>query len=130
MLFSFRVLRSGFLVMLLSTGVTYAQATSTFNGRILDQADAVLPGVTVTATTTIDGLIPQPVSRCRSTRHVGTTRSSLTCERPSSFHLVETEGLGSSLNASTFSTPSTTGTPITATGAVRRSGSLRGTYRA
>ena len=27
-----------------------AQATSTFNGRILDQGDAVLPGVTVTAT--------------------------------------------------------------------------------
>ena len=50
MVFSFRELRSGFLVMLLTTGVTYAQATSTFNGRILDQGDAVLPGVTVTVT--------------------------------------------------------------------------------
>jgi hypothetical protein len=46
-----------------------------------------------TATTTIDGLIPQPVSKCRSTRHVGTIRSSLTCERPSSFHLGRTDGL-------------------------------------
>jgi hypothetical protein len=50
MFFSFRVLRSGFQVKLVTTGVTYAQAASTFNGRILDQADAVLPGVTVIVT--------------------------------------------------------------------------------
>jgi hypothetical protein len=33
-----------------------AQATSTFNGRVLDQDDAVLPGVTVTATNTNTGV--------------------------------------------------------------------------
>jgi hypothetical protein len=33
-----------------------AQATSTFNGRILDQGDAVLPGVTVTATNQATGV--------------------------------------------------------------------------
>ena len=32
------------------------QATSTFNGRVLDQGDAVLPGVTVTATNVSTGV--------------------------------------------------------------------------
>src|SRR5258705_7142576 len=47
-----RVMRSVFqsaLILLAVTGVAYAQA-GTFNGRVLDQGDAVLPGVTVTAT--------------------------------------------------------------------------------
>ena len=39
-----------------------AQATSTFNGRILDQADAVLPGVTVTATNQATGVTRTTVS--------------------------------------------------------------------
>ena len=44
-----RVLRLA-LCLVLVAGVASAQATSTFNGRVLDQGDAVLPGVTVTAT--------------------------------------------------------------------------------
>src|SRR5262245_31392719 len=38
------------LVALMIAPSALAQATSTFNGRILDQGDAVLPGVTVTVT--------------------------------------------------------------------------------
>ena len=34
-----------------------AQATSTFNGRVLDQGDAVLPGVTVTVTNVATGVV-------------------------------------------------------------------------
>ena len=56
MLFSFRVLRAVVSVMLLTAAVTYAQATSTFNGRILDQGEAVLPGVTVTVTNVSTGV--------------------------------------------------------------------------
>jgi hypothetical protein len=37
-------------VTLIIASPAFAQATSTFNGRILDQGDAVLPGVTVTVT--------------------------------------------------------------------------------
>ena len=36
-------------MMLMTALSVFAQATSTFNGRVLDQGDAVLPGVTVTA---------------------------------------------------------------------------------
>ena len=36
-------------MMLMTASSVFAQATSTFNGRVLDQGDAVLPGVTVTA---------------------------------------------------------------------------------
>src|SRR4051794_35010829 len=36
--------------------LAYAQATSTFNGRVLDQGDAVLPGVTITATNVSTGV--------------------------------------------------------------------------
>ena len=43
-------------VVLTTSGLASAQATSTFNGRILDQGDAVLPGVTVTATNTSTGV--------------------------------------------------------------------------
>lgn len=43
-------------VVLATSGVASAQTTSTFNGRILDQGDAVLPGVTVTATNASTGV--------------------------------------------------------------------------
>jgi hypothetical protein len=49
-------------VVLLMTGVAFAQATSTFNGRVLDQGDAVLPGVTVTATNVNTGVVRTTVS--------------------------------------------------------------------
>ena len=44
------------LIVLLAAPPAMAQATSTFNGRVLDQGDAVLPGVTVTATNTSTGV--------------------------------------------------------------------------
>src|SRR6478752_10270789 len=37
-------------ILLLASQSAWAQATATMNGRIVDQAGAVLPGVTVTAT--------------------------------------------------------------------------------
>src|SRR6266850_3589399 len=43
-------------VVLTTSGLASAQATSTFNGRVLDQGDAVLPGVTVTAVNTSTGV--------------------------------------------------------------------------
>src|SRR5947207_13602094 len=43
------------LILLTVTGIAYAQA-GTFNGRVLDQGDAVLPGVTVTATNVSTGV--------------------------------------------------------------------------
>jgi Carboxypeptidase regulatory-like domain/TonB dependent receptor len=42
--------------------VAYAQATSTFNGRVVDQADAVLPGVTVTVTNNATGVVRTTVT--------------------------------------------------------------------
>jgi carboxypeptidase family protein len=42
--------------MVAIASVAYAQATSTFNGRVLDQGDAVLPGVTITATNVETGV--------------------------------------------------------------------------
>jgi len=39
----------------------FAQATSTFNGRVLDQGEAVLPGVTVTATNVSTCVTPAPI---------------------------------------------------------------------
>src|SRR5262249_14591005 len=44
------------ICMVATASLTYAQATSTFNGRVLGQGDAVLPGVTVTATNTATGV--------------------------------------------------------------------------
>ena len=44
------------IVVVLMASLAYAQATSTFNGRVLDQGDAVLPGVTVTATNVDTGV--------------------------------------------------------------------------
>src|SRR2546421_902156 len=40
----------------------FAQATSTFNGRVLDNSDAVLPGVTVTVTNTATGVVRSAVT--------------------------------------------------------------------
>jgi hypothetical protein len=43
--------------VLLCAPLAFGQATSTFNGRILDQGDAVLPGVTVTVTNISTGVV-------------------------------------------------------------------------
>src|SRR5215208_1864876 len=48
--------------VLLSAGSVFAQATSTINGRVLDQGDAVLPGVTVTVTNQATGVLRTGVS--------------------------------------------------------------------
>jgi len=37
----------GALLLMLSAGPLFAQATGTINGRVVDQGDAVLPGVTI-----------------------------------------------------------------------------------
>jgi hypothetical protein len=50
------------VVLLLSATLVFAQATSTFNGRVVDQGDAVLPGVTVTVTNTATGVVRTTVS--------------------------------------------------------------------
>lgn len=49
-------------VMLIAAPPAWAQATSTFNGRILDQGDAVLPGVTVTVTNANTGVVRNAVT--------------------------------------------------------------------
>ena len=49
-------------VVLVTTGLAFAQATSTFNGRVLDQGDAVLPGVTVTVTNLNTGVVRTTVT--------------------------------------------------------------------
>ena len=58
-LFNRRVCQQVWLVagvVLMTAGSALAQASSTFNGRVLDQDDAVLPGVTVIATNTNTGV--------------------------------------------------------------------------
>ena len=50
-----RVLSFGALVLLLTGGTAFAQATAELNGRVTDESGAVLPGVTVTATQTDTG---------------------------------------------------------------------------
>ena len=50
------------LCIVAMASVAYAQATSTFNGRVVDQADAVLPGVTVTVTNSATGVVRTAVS--------------------------------------------------------------------
>src|SRR5687767_3896666 len=61
-----KLLWHGFAVILLGMLMTapaaLAQATSTFNGRILDQGDAVLPGVTVTVTNQNTGVVRTTVT--------------------------------------------------------------------
>src|SRR5690349_499928 len=49
-------------VLLVTAGASFAQATSTFNGRVVDNSDAVLPGVTVTVTNTATGVVRTTVS--------------------------------------------------------------------
>src|SRR5687767_10907442 len=49
-------------VLLTTTALASAQATSTFIGRILDQGDAVLPGVTITASNTSTGVVRTTVT--------------------------------------------------------------------
>src|SRR5215210_2777886 len=48
--------------VLVSAGLASAQATSTIDGRVLDQGDAVLPGVTVTVTNRNTGVVRTTVS--------------------------------------------------------------------
>jgi hypothetical protein len=48
--------------LMLTSGLVLAQTTSTFNGRVLDQGDAVLPGVTITATNTNTGVVRTTVT--------------------------------------------------------------------
>ena len=48
----------------------FAQATSTFNGRVLDQGDAVLPGVTVTATNTSTGVARTTVTNAEGSYYM------------------------------------------------------------
>ena len=43
-------------MMIVSSSGAFAQATATINGRVIDQAEAVLPGVTVTATNVNTGI--------------------------------------------------------------------------
>ena len=50
------------VVLMLTIGLAFGQASSTFNGRVLDQGDAVLPGVTVTVTNQNTGVVRTTVS--------------------------------------------------------------------
>jgi len=50
------------LLLLLSSGVAFAQATASINGRVVDQAGAVLPGATVTVTNIATGATRDSVS--------------------------------------------------------------------
>src|SRR5262245_3077135 len=50
------------LLMLFARGLVYGQATASINGRIVDQAGAVLPGVTVTVVNTATGVSRDTVS--------------------------------------------------------------------
>src|SRR5688572_25648719 len=50
------------LVLMFTTELAFGQASSTFNGRVLDQGDAVLPGVTVTVTNQNTGVVRTTVS--------------------------------------------------------------------
>ena len=57
-----RVLWLATSILMLTSGLVLAQTTSTFNGRVLDQDDAVLPGVTITATNTNTGVVRTTVT--------------------------------------------------------------------
>src|SRR5262245_14012715 len=48
-------------IVIAAASSAYAQA-GTFNGRVLDQGDAVLPGVTITATNASTGVIRTTVT--------------------------------------------------------------------
>jgi hypothetical protein len=51
-----------FAAMVIVSRLAFAQATSTFDGRIVDQTGAVLPGVTVTATNVNTGVVRTTVT--------------------------------------------------------------------
>ena len=57
-----RVLWLATSLLMLTSGLVLGQTTSTFNGRVLDQGDAVLPGVTITATNTNTGVVRTTVT--------------------------------------------------------------------
>src|SRR5262245_973898 len=57
-------------LVLISTEMAFAQGTSTFNGRALDQGDAVLPGVTVTVTNTSTGVVRTGVTNAEGVYYV------------------------------------------------------------
>src|SRR5688572_12638052 len=59
------------LCTLLAAPLAYGQSTSTFNGRILDQGDLVLPGVTVTATNVNTGVARTTVSNEQGQYFIG-----------------------------------------------------------
>ena len=59
------------LCTLLAAPLAYGQSTSTFNGRILDQGDLVLPGVTVTATNIATGVARTTVSNEQGQYFIG-----------------------------------------------------------
>src|SRR6266446_5601763 len=50
------------LVLFVTSSWAFAQATSTINGRITDQAGAVLPGATVTVTNVATGATRETIS--------------------------------------------------------------------
>ena len=48
--------------VLVASGMLFAQATATLTGRVVDQGEAVLPGVTVTVTNTATGAVRTTVT--------------------------------------------------------------------
>jgi len=61
-LFGVSPLRLVVVLVLLHAGIAAGQSTSTFNGRVLDQGAAVLPGVTVTVTNVSTGVVRTTVT--------------------------------------------------------------------
>ena len=57
-------------LLLVTTAPAFGQATSTFNGRVLDQGDAVLPGVTVTATNVSTGVSRETVTNAEGSYYM------------------------------------------------------------
>ena len=57
-------------LLLVTTAPAFGQATSTFNGRVLDQGDAVLPGVTVTATHVSTGVTRETVTNAEGSYYM------------------------------------------------------------
>ena len=69
-------------VLLTISGAAFAQTTSTFNGRVLDQGDAVLPGVTVTATNTSTGVVRTTVTNDEGAYSMPGSSPASTTSRP------------------------------------------------
>jgi hypothetical protein len=57
-------------LMFVTAAPAFGQATSTFNGRVLDQGDAVLPGVTVTATHISTGVSRETVTNAEGSYYM------------------------------------------------------------